>query len=74
MKLIFNTHIQLVEERHKTVRAWKKPSGDVKTEIEGRGWWIVLDGMNVAVYAGRERPNFIQGQLVQLTIEPRSAG
>jgi hypothetical protein len=67
MKYIFHSTILKIEEKSRVVRAWKD-GDDVKTDMENLGWYILLEGSREGLFVGLEKPEFMVGQRVTVTI------
>jgi hypothetical protein len=67
MNYVFHTTVLKVEERNRVRRAWKE-GDEVKTDMENLGWYILLDGSREGLFVGFEKPGFMVGQKVTVTI------
>lgn len=67
---ILEGRIKIVEERFAT--QWVSGTGDKAVTAEvSTGWWIVFEGWNVAIRAGKTKPDFDSGDEIVWMLRKR---
>jgi len=66
--ITFISHVRKVEQRRRLLNAHKLSDGTVQSTEEELGWFIVIEGMGVALACGPEKPSLNVGDQVRLTI------
>lgn len=59
-----------VERRSRVTRAWKDNHGEIHSESEDLGWFLMIEGWGTGIRLGTENPVLGPGQRVRITIEP----
>jgi hypothetical protein len=64
----FKSSVRKLEQRRRLLSAYKLDDGTVQSTEEELGWFLVIEGMGVAISCGKEKPSFNVGDQVKLTI------
>jgi hypothetical protein len=68
--IIFFSKVKNIEHKTRVIRAWKTGTGDVQTEHEDMGWYMLLEGSWEYLYVGDAPPEDLAiGDKVIVTIE-----
>jgi hypothetical protein len=59
-----------VERRSRTTKAWKDRAGEIQSEREDLGWFMMLEGWGTGIGLGTDNPLLGSGQRVRIIIEP----
>ena len=69
----FYSKVKKIEQRKRLVAAWKDELGDIKTEHENMGWFMLLEGSWESLYVGDDAPEgFKEGDEVEVLIKGKS--
>lgn len=66
MSLLFTYTISTIEARRRPVRSRRLASGDIETDWEDLGWWVVLNPGRIAYFVGAERPDLSEGDEIEV--------
>ena len=62
------TSVVSVDRIDRIKRAWKNARGEQEVELEDLGWHLLLKGSHERLYVGRDKPDFVAGDRVDIII------
>jgi len=68
VSISFTSSVRKLEQRRRLLSAYKLKDGTVQSNEEELGWFVVIEGMGVALACGPEKPSLNVGDQVRLTI------
>jgi hypothetical protein len=82
MIIVMKSKVSSLEERFQTVMKDDVAYGEAKSESKAAeatdristGWWLSLEGLAVALGLGKEKPDFAEGDAVEIRIVKAAKG